>query len=139
MGVSAEALEVLTKMGIDVEDIKNKLASGEWFAVIGDSECVLDIVEATRHAAIIIAVKSGTLLCLVKKTEAFKAATGLDDDVLRRLVFAEVVRIPRGCAVHSTLEDSPEEAAEAIASAIVEGAERALERARRGEESSYIQ
>jgi hypothetical protein len=135
--VSAEALEILARMGIDVEDVKRKLASGEWFAVVGDSECVLDIVEASRHVAIIIAVTGGTLLCLVKKTEALKIATGLSDDVLSRMVFAEAVRIPRGCAVHSMLDKNPEEVAEIVANAIVEGVERALERVK--QEGMYIQ
>jgi hypothetical protein len=136
--VSAEALEVLAMMGIDVEDVKRKLASGEWFIVEGDAECVLGIVEVTRHVALVLAVKDNNALCLARKTEAFKAATGLGDDVLRRVVWMEVVKVSRGCVAHSKLEDRLEEVAEAIASAIVKGAEKALERVEQ-EGPSYVQ
>jgi hypothetical protein len=127
--------ELLAKAGIDVEDIKNKLASGEWFVVEGDSECVLRIVEATRHVAIILFVKGDSALCLAKKTEAFKTETGLGDNVLRRVVWMEVARTTSGCVAHSALEDRPEDVAEMVARAILEGARRAAE----APEPSYIQ
>jgi len=88
-----EALKLLAKAGIDLEDIKRKLASGEWFIVEGDAECVLTVVESTRHVAIILFVEGDNALCLAKKTEAFKAAIGLNNDVLKRILWTEVVRV----------------------------------------------
>jgi hypothetical protein len=138
---SEEASKLLARAGIDVDDIKKKLASGEWFIVEGDAECVLSVVEATRHVAIILFVEGDSALCLAKKTEAFKAATGLDDDVLKRIIWMEVVRVSKGCTAHSRLEDKPEEIAEMVARAIVEGAEIAIEALKRLKlkEPDYVQ
>ena len=138
---SEEASKLLARAGIDVDDIKKKLASGEWFIVEGDAECVLSVVEATRHVAIILFVEGDSTLCLAKKTEAFKAATGLDDDVLKRIIWMEVVRVSKGCAAHSRLEDKPEEIAEMVARAIVKGAEIAIEALKRPKlkEPDYVQ
>jgi hypothetical protein len=139
---SNDASRILAKAGIDVEDIKRKLASGEWFVVEGDAECVLSIVEVTRHVAIILFVEGDSALCLAKKTEAFKALTGLSDDVLKKIVWMEVKRTLTGCAAHSTLEEKPEEVAEMVARAILKGAELAeevLESLKREERPNYIQ
>jgi hypothetical protein len=136
-----ETLKLLARAGIDLEDVKRRLASGEWFVVEGDSECVLTIVEATKHVAIILFVDGDNAFCLAKKTEAFKAATGLSDDVLKRIVWMEVARTQTGCVAHSTLEDKPEEVAERVARAILEGAQLATEVLKRlkHKEPDYVQ
>jgi hypothetical protein len=139
---SEETSKILTRAGIDLEDIKKKLASGEWFIVEGDAECVLSVVEVTRHVAIILFVEGDSALCLAKKTEVFKVLTGLGDDVLRKIVWMEVKRTLAGCAAYSTLDKKPEEVAEMVASAILKGAEltaELLESLKHEEEPSYIQ
>jgi len=126
-----EALKLLAKAGIDVEDIKKKIISGEWMIVEGDSECVLDVVSVTHHSAILLSVVDGEALCLARKTEAFMEAAGLDEESLKRIVWIRVKSVPTGCAATAQVEKSVEEAAEEIARALVKAAEKALELAKR--------
>ena len=126
-----EAIKILSKAGIDVEDLKRKIASGEWMIVEGDSECVLDVVSVTRHSAILLSVADGEALCLAKKTEAFMEATGLDEEALRRIVWIHVKSVPTGCSATAHIEKSVEEVADEIARALVKAAEKVLELAKR--------
>jgi hypothetical protein len=137
-----EALKLLAKAGIDIEDLKRKIASGEWMVVEGDSECVLDVVSVTRHSAILLFVAGGEALCLVKKTEAFVEATGLDEEALRRIVWIHVKSVPTGCSAAAHIEKSVEEAADEIARALVKAAEKALELTKRPKQEGgpdYVQ
>jgi hypothetical protein len=129
-----EALKLLTKAGIDIEDLKRRISSGEWFIVEGDSECVLDVVAVTLHSAILLFVGGDSAVCLARKSEAFKAATGLDDEALKRLIWIHVKRVPTGCAATAWTERDVKEAAEEIARELVETVAKVL----KGERQDYV-
>jgi hypothetical protein len=133
-----EALKLLAKAGIDIEDLKRRISSGEWFIVEGDPECVLDVVQVTLHSAIILFVSSDNAVCLAKKSEAFKVATGLDDEVLRRLIWIHVKRVPTGCAATAWTERDVEKAGEEVARELVETVRRVLE-VEKSKNPDYVQ
>jgi hypothetical protein len=133
-----EAVRLLAEAGIDVEDIKRRISSGEWFVVEGDSECVLDVVAVTLHSAVLLFVAGDSAVCLAKKSEAFKASTGLDDEVVKRLVWVHVKRVPTGCAATAWTEKDVEKAGEEVARELVEAVRRALELVKR-QDPSYTQ
>jgi hypothetical protein len=133
-----EALKLLAEAGIDVDDLKRRVGSGEWFIVEGDAECVLDVVAVTLHSAILLFAGGGSAVCLAKKSKAFKVATGLDDEALRRLIWIHVKRVPTGCAATAWTERDVEKAGEEIARELVETVARVL-RLIRGEGQDYVQ
>lgn len=121
-----EALELLNMVGIDVDDIKRRIASGDWVYVEGDATCVLKIIELTRHSAIILLIEDEFVVCLARKTQALRELTGLGEEILKSVVEMRVRRAPAGCAVHALTASDLERGAEEIASRLVESARAAL-------------
>jgi hypothetical protein len=138
-----EVLKSLSAVGIDIEDLKKKLKSGEWMIVEGDSECVLNVVAFTHHSAILLFVIDDNALCLAKKTETFMRLSGLSSETLKRIVWMQVMRVHTGCTATASIEDKPDEVVEDIVKSIIDGAKIALERVKNAEQGDidlgYIQ
>jgi hypothetical protein len=83
--VSEEVARLLAEIGIDVEDLRKKIASGEWMIVEGDAECVVNIVAVTRHTAILLATGE-TAVCLARKTRAYIETTGITEELTREII-----------------------------------------------------
>jgi hypothetical protein len=121
-----EALKLLSTVGIDVDDLKRRIASGDWVYVEGDATCVLKIVELTRHSAIILLIEDEFMVCLARKTQVLRELTGLGEEILKSVVEMRTRRTPAGCAVHALTASDLERGAEEIANRLVESARAAL-------------
>ena len=135
MGES-EAIRLLAEVGIDIEDLKRRIASGEWMIVEGDAECVVNTVAVTRHAAILL-VAGETTVCLARKTRAFREATGITEELARRIIWIHTSRVPTGCAATVWTEESAERVAEEIARALIGVAEKVAGLEKRGRDPGY--
>jgi hypothetical protein len=121
-----EATELLSAVGIDIDDLKRRIASGDWVYVEGDAACVLKIIELTHHSAIILLIEDEYVVCLAKKTQVLSELTGLGEKVLKSIVEMRTWRTPTGCAVQALTASDLNEGAEKIASRLVESARVAL-------------
>ena len=121
-----EALSLLSTVGIDVDDLKRRIASGDWVYVEGDAMCVLKVVELTHHSAIILLVEDEFLVCLARKTQVLRELVGLDEKTLKSIVEMHVQRTLAGCAIRALTTSDLNEGAERVASRLVESARAAL-------------